>query len=50
MHGAFCWYDGHVIHLWCKSTQGVVANEPHSDLQGSSGDAWARRSNSEIVA
>jgi len=33
-----------------KSTKGVVADEPHSDLQVSSGDARERRSNSEIVA
>ena len=44
------WYDGHVIHLWWKSTWGVVADEPYSDLQVSSGDARERRSNSEIVA
>lgn len=44
------WYDGHVIHLWRKSTRGVVADDPQSDLQVSSGDAWERGSNSEIVA
>ena len=24
--------DGHVIHLWRKSTRGVVTDEPYSDL------------------
>ena len=43
-------YDGHVIHMWWKSTRGVVANELHSDLQVSRGDPWERRSNSELVA
>ena len=23
-------YDGHAVSLWCKSTQGIVADEPHS--------------------
>ena len=32
--GSFFWYDGHVVNLWCKSTRGVVADEPHSDSQG----------------
>ena len=31
---SFFWYDGHVVNLWCKSTRGVVADEPHSDSQG----------------
>ena len=35
-------YDGHVIHLWWKSTRGVVANEPHSDLQVSRGATLGR--------
>ncbi|MCH5243232.1 MAG: hypothetical protein J1F67_12590 [Muribaculaceae bacterium] len=43
-------YDGHVLYLWCKSIRGVVADEPHSDSQVSSGDTWERRSDSEIVA
>ena len=43
-------YDGHVLYLWCKSIRGVVADEPHSDSQVSSGDAWERGSDSEIVA
>ena len=47
---ALIMYDGHVIHLWWKSTRGVVANELHSDLQVSRGDPWERRSNSEFVA
>jgi len=42
-------YDGHVIHLWWKSTEGVVADEPYSDLQVS-GKNRERGSNSEIVA
>ena len=25
------WHDGHVTHLWWKSTWGVVADEPHND-------------------
>ena len=28
------WYDGHVVSLWCKSTRGVVADEPQSNSQG----------------
>ncbi len=28
-------YDGHAVSLWRKSTRGVVADEPHSDSQGS---------------
>ena len=27
-------YDGHAVSLWCKSTRGVVANEPRSNSQG----------------
>lgn len=23
-------YDGHAVSLWCKSTHGIVADEPHS--------------------
>ena len=26
----FFMYDGHAVSLWCKSTQGIVADEPHS--------------------
>ena len=33
-----------------EAVRGVVADEPQSDLQVSSGDAWERGSNSEIVA
>ena len=25
-------YDGHAVNLWRKSTRGVVADEPQSDL------------------
>ena len=43
-------YDGHAVSLWRKSTKGVVADEPQSDLQGLHREVQARRSNSEIVA
>ena len=26
----FFMYDGHAVSLWCKSTHGIVADEPHS--------------------
>lgn len=32
--GASFRYDGHAVSLWCKSTRGVVADEPQSDSQG----------------
>ena len=43
-------YDGHVVSLWCKSTRGVVADEPQSDSQGLYREVQARRRDSEIVA
>ena len=47
---SFSEYDGHALYLWWKSIRGVVADEPHSDSQVSSGDIWERRSDSELVA
>jgi hypothetical protein len=43
-------YDGHAVNLWWKSTRGVVADEPQSELQVSHREVWERRSNSKIVA
>ena len=43
-------YDGHAVSLWWKSTQGVVADEPHSDSQGLYREVQARRRDSEVVA
>ena len=48
--GAFFWYDGHAVSLWCKSTRGVVADEPQSDSQGLHREVQARGRDSEIVA
>ena len=43
-------YDGHAVNLWCKSTRGVVADEPHSNSQGLYREVQARGRDSEIVA
>ncbi len=48
--GAFFRYDGHAVNLWCKSTRGVVADEPQSDSQGLHREVQARRRDSKIVA